>query len=73
MEEPQAAPLCGEQSEVSLRSEHKGGEGEGGVCRGGGGDGVVWVGDILYIWRIFFVYSCSSEFRAGSVDCICTQ
>ena len=32
---PGCSPMWGGQSEVSLRSEHEGGEGEGGVCRGG--------------------------------------
>ena len=36
----QAAPQSGGQSEVPSRSEQKGGEGEGGVCRGVRGSGL---------------------------------
>ena len=37
-------------------------------------EGMEWFGWAIFCtFGGFFVYSCSSEFRAGSVDCICTQ
>ena len=53
LEEPQAALPCGEQSEVSLGSEHVGGGGGGRCVQGGeeeeGFEGVVLEGDCQYL------------------------